>query len=87
VVVQHTLTDFSQLPETMTLNEAAELLNISVSTLRKAYRAGELTVFAPRGRHPLHMGPGMGYRVARAELQRWYFAPFREASPNSPKGG
>lgn len=75
MVVQRTLTSFDELPETMTLQEAADLLNISVATLRRAYRLGELAVFSPRGRDPLRMGRGMGYRVERAELQRWYFAP------------
>lgn len=61
------------LPEHMTLAEAAERVEMRVPTLRKAIKAGELEAYIPRGRDPLRAGPGQGYRITKAALTRWFF--------------
>jgi hypothetical protein len=55
-----------------TLAEAAEKVGLTVATVRAAIRTGELKAFIPRGRDPLNAGPGNGYRIEQAELERWY---------------
>lgn len=61
------------LPELMTLREAAEAVRMGVPALRAAVKAGDLPAFIPRGRDPLKAGRGQGYRIRREDLQKWYF--------------
>ncbi len=63
----------ARLPEHLTLAEAAAAVEMTVPTLRKAIKAGELEAFIPRGRDPLHAGRGQGYRITREALTRYYF--------------
>lgn len=60
-------------PEMLTLGEAARLCRYKPATIRDAIKKGELPGFIPGGRTPGHTGPGHGYRVFRADLQRWFF--------------
>lgn len=60
-------------PEILTLGECARLTRYTPQTIRDAIRKGELPGFIPRGRTPGRTGPGNGYRVYRADLQRWFF--------------
>lgn len=61
------------LPEIMTLADAAQRVGMSVTTLRKEIKAGALVAFIPRGREPLRAGPGLGYRITKQALTSWYF--------------
>lgn len=61
------------LPELMTLAQAAAAVRMNEHSLRVAIKAGELAAFIPRGRDPLRSGRGQGYRIRREDLQRWYF--------------
>lgn len=67
------------LPELMDLAAAAKAVEMTPLTLRKAikrFQAGDKTgleAFIPRGKDPLRAGPGLGYRITREALQRWYF--------------
>jgi len=61
------------LPEIMTLVEAAARVEMQPLTLRKEIKVGSLEAFIPRGREPLRAGRGQGYRITREALQRWYF--------------
>lgn len=57
----------------LSVSEAAEVVLVSTQTIRAAIRKGELEAFIPRGRQPKKAGPGMGYRIAKSDLQAWYF--------------
>lgn len=63
----------ADLPDVLTLAEAAAALSTSGATLRAAIKAGDLAAFIPRGRDPRRAGRAMGYRIHKADLQRWYF--------------
>lgn len=65
--------DLADLPDLMTLQELSVRLEMSVPTLRKAIKSGELEAFIPRGREPLRAGRGMGYRITREAATRYYF--------------
>jgi hypothetical protein len=69
------LPDF-QGPDVLTLGQAAQLCGLKPPTIRDAVKSGDLPGFIPRGRKPGHTGPGNGYRVFRADLQRWFFGTF-----------
>lgn len=66
------------LPEIMTLVEAAAAVEMTSVTLRKAIKTGELEAFIPRDRPPLRAGRGQGYRITRESLQRYYFGSANE---------
>lgn len=57
----------------LTLGQCAWLCKLKPPTIRDAIKRGELAAFIPRGRAPGRTGPGNGYRVFRADLQRWFF--------------
>jgi excisionase family DNA binding protein len=61
------------LPELMSLSEAAEAVRMSVGAIRMAVKSGDLPAFIPRGRDPMRAGRGQGYRIRREDLQKWYF--------------
>lgn len=61
-------------PELVTLREAAAATRLSVEVVRAAIRNGSLPAFMPGGpRNPKAPGRGMGYRIRKGDLQRWYF--------------
>ncbi len=68
-----TVEELEGLADILTLDEAAHAVHLSDDTLRRAIREGELKAFIPRGRKPSKAGRGMGYRIFRRELKRWYF--------------
>ena len=72
-------------PDSLTLREAAAQVGMSPATLRAAIWRGELAAFIPRGRAPKKAGPKHGYRIYRADLQRWYFGA--AGSPKPVIGG
>lgn len=55
----------------LTVAEAAELVGVHHNTIRRAIKNGELAAHMPLGRDPRRAG-NFGYRIARAELLRWY---------------
>jgi len=61
------------LPEELSIVEAATALNMHHRTIRRAIRSGEIPAHVIGGRDPLRSGRGMGYRIKREDLQRWYF--------------
>lgn len=68
-----TALSFEDLPALLSLREAALAVKMTVPTLRKAIKRGELDAFIPRGRDPLRAGPRLGYRIKREKLAEWYF--------------
>jgi excisionase family DNA binding protein len=57
-----------------TIAEAAKQLGINPVTVREAIVSGELKAFLPLGKKdPRRTGPGLGWRIKREELQKWYF--------------
>lgn len=68
-----TADELEGLADILTLDEAAHAVHLSEDTLRRAIKSGELHAFIPRGRTPARAGRGMGYRIFRRELSRWYF--------------
>jgi hypothetical protein len=67
--------------DVLTLREAAAQVRMAPTTLRYAIWRGELAAFIPRGRDPIHAGPTQGYRIYRADLQRWYFGAAGSPKP------
>lgn len=59
--------------DVMTIPEAAKACGVSPRTIRKAIRTGELEATVIGGREPIRSGRGLGYRITREALQRWYF--------------
>lgn len=67
------------LPETLNVREAAEAIRSNPETIRRAIRKGHLAAIAPRGvTNPKAFG-STGYRIHKAELERWYFNLAKEA--------
>lgn len=65
------------LGELVTLQEAARATRLSERTIRSAIKRDELEAFIPGGRDPRKPGRGMGYRIKRSDLQRWFFGAAR----------
>jgi len=65
--------DLADLPDLLTLRDAAEAVRMTVLTMRRAVKSGDLPAFIPRGRDPIRAGRGQGYRIRREDLQAWYF--------------
>jgi hypothetical protein len=61
------------IPELMTLKEAAAAVEMTELTLRTAIKRGELEAFIPRGRDASRAGRGQGYRITREALRAYYF--------------
>jgi excisionase family DNA binding protein len=59
--------------EIYTIPEAATLVGVSPRTIRKAIRSKKLRAFIVGGRKPLESGAGLGYRIVKMDIQRWYF--------------
>ena len=57
----------------LTIPEAAKLLRLGQDTIRLAITSGQLPAFIPGGREPRRAGRGVGYRIRKEDLQRWYF--------------
>lgn len=64
--------DLEDIPETMSVKEAAAVLGVQHYTIRRAIWRGELEAVMPRGRDPQRAGR-MGYRITREALRSWYF--------------
>ena len=70
---------FEDGPELLTIQQAADGLEIHPRTIREAIKREQATpgtglpAFIPRGVDPGRTGPGMGYRIKREDLHRWYF--------------
>lgn len=65
--------DLSDIPELMSIKEAAAAVHLSSLTIRNAIRSGALAATIIAGRDPRKAGRGLGYRIHRDALQRWYF--------------
>ncbi len=65
--------DLADLPDVLTLQEAAAVVGMDHRTLRRAIHRGELAAFLPRNRPALRVGRGQGYRIHRDDLTNWYF--------------
>lgn len=62
------------IPELVTVSEAAAATRLSPPLIKAAIRRGDLSAFLPGGpRNVKSPGRGMGYRIRRADLQAWYF--------------
>jgi excisionase family DNA binding protein len=61
------------LAEVLTIREAADALRVSPLTIRRAIKRGEIPATIVGGRDPIKAGRGLGYRVKRDDLQRWFF--------------
>lgn len=65
--------NLDDLPDTLSVREAAEAIRSNPETIRRAIRKGTLAAIAPRGvTNPKAFGTS-GYRIHKAELERWYF--------------
>lgn len=60
------------LADVLTISEAAAACGVSDHTIRQARKNGELEAFTPGNRDPRKAGRGLGYRIHKAELQRWF---------------
>lgn len=62
------------LPDVLTLAQAAQAVSMTEATLRKSIKDGSLRAFLPRGvTEPLRAGRGQGYRIEKSALEAWYF--------------
>lgn len=68
-------------PEILTIMEVSRLLGLNHRTVREAVRSGELESFIIGGREPRRSGRGLGYRITRDALQRWYFGESGRPKP------
>lgn len=57
------------LPDVVTIKQAAVALHLGSDAIRNAITRGDLDAFTAGG---LLNGRGMGYRIVKAELVRWY---------------
>jgi excisionase family DNA binding protein len=60
-------------PDVLSIKEAAAALKVSPRTVRRAITSSELPAFIIGGREPRKSGAGLGYRIKREDLHRWYF--------------
>lgn len=58
--------------DVLTLIEAAQATGLSSNVIRKAITTGALKAFTPGGVSIHATGRGLGYRVRKADLQRWF---------------
>jgi excisionase family DNA binding protein len=59
--------------EILTIPEAAKMVGVGPRTIRQAIRHKKLPAFIVGGRTPNRSGAGLGYRIRKNDLQRWYF--------------
>lgn len=59
--------------DVFTITQAAHALRVSPKAIRLAIQQKRLHAFIIGGRDPMKAGRGLGYRITRAELRRWYF--------------
>lgn len=60
------------LPESMSVREAAATVKVHYQTIYKAIREGKLKAVLPAGAEGKR-GGRFGYRISAAALQAWYF--------------
>lgn len=58
---------------TYSIAEAAAIIGVNPTTIRRAIKRGELAAFLIGGRDPLRSGAGLGYRINRKALEDWYY--------------
>jgi Helix-turn-helix domain len=73
-----------ELADTLTVNEAAAGAGVSSDVIRAAIKSGALEAFTigaePGAALNRKGGRGKGYRIRRAELERWFFGQPKETS-------
>lgn len=62
----------ADLPDLLTVPAAAKALRIHPETIRRAIRKEQLAATAPMGKIGKQLA-NTGYRIHKAELERWYF--------------
>lgn len=68
------MVELGDLPDVLTLEEAARAVGMTQATLRAGIKKGKLRAFLPRGvTDPLRAGRGQGYRITGPDLESWYF--------------
>jgi hypothetical protein len=67
------LPDWDKWDDILTIGQCAKLTRTSAKFIRQQIRNKALHAFIPGGRDPRRTGPGVGYRVIKGDLQRWYF--------------
>lgn len=61
------------LPDVMDATAAAAAVHVHRETILRHIKSGALPAFMPMGKTTRSPGRGMGYRIHRRDLQRWYF--------------
>lgn len=61
------------LPDVMDVTTAAAAVHVNRETILRHIKTGALASFMPMGKTNRSPGRGMGYRIHRRDLQRWYF--------------
>lgn len=74
--------DFELFGNVLTLLEAATATGLSSTVIRSAIKDGSLASFTPGRRPAGTAGRGMGYRVHKADLQRWFLGEEKDANPS-----
>lgn len=59
--------------EVLSLAQCAQLARCSIKLIRAEVLKKRLPAFIPGDRDPKHTGRGLGYRVMKKDLQRWFF--------------
>jgi len=57
----------------LTVKEVAAALRTSEWVVKQAIHDGRLKAFIPGGRVAAAPGRGQGYRIRRADAEKWYF--------------
>lgn len=69
------------LPDVLDVTAAAAAVHVNRETLMRHIKSGALAAFTPMGKTNRSPGRGMGYRIHRRDLQRWYFGPQGDEEP------
>ena len=70
------------LGELVTIRDIASTGIVSAQTVRRAYRAGELTGFIPNGKPPGRSGRS-GYRFRKADVLAWLYGEGQGDAPDA----
>lgn len=65
------------LGDIVTAAELAKATHLSLRTIRRAIRRGELPAFLPTARPITALGRGMGYRIYKKDAEAWFFGALR----------
>lgn len=66
------------LPDMLTVPEAAKATRLNAESIRRAIRRGELEAIGRAGKRGKNLG-NYGYRIHKATLEAWYFNLAKEA--------